>query len=442
MSRLSAAFLFLFLVTAGCANSGEVRDDDAGGGTPDAASSDVAGADGAGETGATEGDTGQLDAPDSDASGQEESVTIRVATYNVSLYRDRAGGLVEDLEGGQTEQARRVAEVIQRVRPEILLVNEFDRDSDGKAARIFARQYLAVGQNGAEPIEYPHRFVPETNTGVHSGADLNKDGRAVSEPGSRDYGNDAYGYGEFPGQYGMVIYSKYPIVRDEIRSFRTFKWKDMPRNLLPTDWYNDAAVDALRLSSKNHVDVPVEVGGRILHVLASHPTPPSFDGPEDRNGRRNHDEIRLWADYITGGETADYLYDDQGGKGGLKEDARFVLVGDWNNDPKDGDARGGALRRILEHERVQDPKPTSRGATAAAASDGGANSSHDGAPKFDTADFSDDRVGNLRVDYVLPSANLAVEQAGVFWPAPDADHHALVEASDHRPVWVDLILSP
>ena len=61
-------------------------------------------------------------------------------------------------------------------------------------------------------------------------------------------------------------------------------------------------LEVVRLSSKSHWDVPVKVGGHTVHVLASHPTPPTFDGEEDRNGRRNHDEIRFWADYVSPGK--------------------------------------------------------------------------------------------------------------------------------------------
>ena len=53
-----------------------------------------------------------------------------------------------------------------------------------------------------------------------------------------------------------------------------------------------------RLSSKSHWDVPIRIGRETVHFLVSHPTPPVFDGPEDRNGTRNHDEIRFWADYV------------------------------------------------------------------------------------------------------------------------------------------------
>ena len=57
----------------------------------------------------------------------------------------------------------------------------------------------------------PHLFIAPVNTGISSGFDLDNDGRIAAEPGSRGYGNDCHGFGEFPGQYGFVIYSRYPI---------------------------------------------------------------------------------------------------------------------------------------------------------------------------------------------------------------------------------------
>ena len=374
------------------------------------------------------------------ADGESSIPQIRVATYNASLYRDSQGQLVDDLSGGEDEQARRVAEVIQTMRPDVLLINEFDWDAEGRAAELFADEYLAVSQGDAEAIEYPHRFVPESNTGQHSGVDLDGNGEAVDEPGSQNYGNDAFGFGTFPGQYGMVIYSRFPIDREAVRAFRNLLWKDMPNNLLPNDFYSEAAVDVFRLSSKNHVDVPVEVDGQTIHVLASHPTPPSFDGDEDRNGRRNHDEIRFWKDYVSGGESAGYIRDDRGGEGGLEADARFVVLGDLNSDPRDGDSRHVAIRELIGHASVTDPEPSSDGARLAAERDGQVNASHETPARLDTADFSDGRVGNLRVDYVLHSSNTGLSDAGVFWPEPEAKHAELATVSDHHLVWVDLLV--
>ncbi len=383
---------------------------------------------------------GGSEAPDGDGNETAESATqLRVATFNTSLSRETQGRLTDDLEGGDDEQARQAAEILQRLRPDVVLLNEFDRDEQGEAAELFVDAYLAVGQDGAEPLEMPHRYLPPTNTGVHSGADLNNDDGVVSTPGSQAYGDDAFGFGLYSGHYGMLVLSRHPIVDDEIRSFRKLRWASMPESLMPTDWYSEEAAEVMRLSSKNHVDVPVEVGGGVVHLLASHPTPPSFDGPENRNERRNHDEIRFWRDYLSpDGDAEAYIEDDDGTAGGLGDGERFVVVGDLNNDPHDSDGRPAAIRRLLEHARVQDPEPTSEGAVEAAESDGGANTSHEGDPALDTADFEDRQVGNLRMDYALPSADLTVDEAGVWWPTDDAEHADLLDASDHRPVWVDV----
>ena len=377
--------------------------------------------------------------PDADT-GRRVAETLRVASYNVSMYRSSLGELASDLEGGQDTHAQRIAEVLQRVRPDIVLLNEFDRDPDGDPVSSFVTEYLEVSQAGLDPLSYPHRYVPETNTGEASGVDLNGDGTTGGAQGEQSYGDDAFGFGRYPGQYGMVVLSRYPIDEDAVRAMRTLRWQDMPDNLIPPGFYAPPALDVARLSSKNHVDVPIDVAGRTLHLLASHPTPPSFDGPEDRNGRRNHDEIRLWVDYIEGGDAAAYITDDAGASGGLNDGALFVVAGDLNSDPVDGDSQREALLDLLGHTRVQDTEPSSAGAAAKSAADGNANSRHSGDASLDTADFSDGRVGNLRVDYVLPSDGMMVDGSGVFWPEPGEDGADAAATSDHHLVWVDLTI--
>ena len=215
----------------------------------------------------------------------------------------------------------------------------------------------------------------------------------------------------------------------------------MPDSMLPSEWYDADEQAVLRLSSKSHWDIPVKVKGKTVHVLASHPTPPVFDGPENRNGRRNHDEIRFWIDYVAG---EDYMVDDQGRSGGLPEQARFVIMGDLNADPNDGDSTGSPARKLLASPRVNtDITPVSAGAAESAIRQGGANLTHLGGADFDTADFADGTPGNLRVDYVLPSDNLCLTGAGVFWPLPGDPLYDLVgdypfPSSDHRLVWIDL----
>ena len=163
-----------------------------------------------------------------------------------------------------------------------------------------------------------------------------------------------------------------------------------------------------------------------------------FDGPEDRNGARNADEIRFWADYVDG---AGYIRDDAGRGGGLHRGAHFVIAGDLNADPVDGESVPGTVRQLTEHPLVNaSVTPASAGGAAAAAAQGGANVEHRGDPRLDTADFRDRAPGNLRVDYVLPSAALEVTGAGVFWPAEGEPGAELIDASDHRLVWLDIAL--
>jgi hypothetical protein len=217
---------------------------------------------------------------------------------------------------------------------------------------------------------------------------------------------------------------------------------DDPATPAPADWYTPAEQAVLPLSSKSHWDLPIRIGKRTVHFLVSHPTPPTFDGAEDRNGTRNHDEIRFWADYVDG---ARYMYDDRGRRGGLARNASFVIAGDQNSDPVDGDSVPGSIQQLLDHPRIQDPLPTSAGGPEAAARQGGANATHEGDPAYDTADFADTQPGNLRADYVLPSRRLKVVGSGIFWPVPSDPLSRLTgefpfPSSDHRSVWVDLRL--
>ncbi len=368
--------------------------------------------------------------------------TIRFATFNASLNRFNAGQLISDLSTPGNAQAQAVAEIIQQTRPDVLLLNEFDFDANGEAAWLFQVNYLSVSHNGAEPIFYPYRFVAPSNTGIPSGFDLDNSG-FVGGPG------DAFGFGFFPGQFGMAVYSRYPI--GEVRTFQKFLWKDMPGALLPddpatpepADWYSPDELEVFRLSSKSHWDVPIHIEGKTVHLLASHPTPPVFDGPEDRNGTRNHDEIRFWADYIIPSRS-NYIYDDAGRFGGITPGDPFVIVGDQNSDPFDGDSIPGSAQLLLEHPLINTKvTPSSEGGTEQAELQGGANETHLGDPAFDTADFSDFAPGNLRADYVLPRKNLRIIDAAVFWPTSDDPLFSLVgtfpfPSSDHRLVWVDV----
>ena len=117
-----------------------------------------------------------------------------------------------------------------------------------------------------------------------------------------------------------------------------------------------------------------------------------------------------------------------------------MVLGNLNLDPLDGAGDGGDRPAPRATRGCRTRSRRARG--GAAAGGVGANGGHDGDPALDTADWRDDGgPGNLRVDYVLPSAGLAVTAAGVFWPAPGEPlAEAARAASDHRLVWVDIAL--
>lgn len=428
---------------------------------------------------------------------------VRIATFNVSLYDQNGGQILARLKTGTDSQAQHIAEIIQRVRPDVLLVNEIDDDPRGEVLATFCEKYLAVPQNvsqspagPAEPLEFAHRFRAPSNTGRHSGFDLGRNGAVDAKPDSDAYAADAWGYGRYHGQYGMAILSKFPIDETAVRTFQNFRWRDMPDAQLPDDpatsephdWYSAEVLEQFPLSSKSHWDVPIVVNGQRIHILASHPTPPVFDGDEDRNGRRNHDEVRFWVDYTGPAEQGAYIVDDKGQRGGIvakrgprseaggqkreEEEVEetvsgdapaelspptsdlqpptsspsFVILGDLNGDPHDGDGDAGISALLDAPQVLKYPPPASLGAVEQAKLQGGANARHRGDPAHDTCDPADaPGPGNLHIDYVLPSANLKVAKSGVFWPEAADPLFKLVgvhpfPSSDHRLVWVDLEL--
>lgn len=354
-----------------------------------------------------------------ETTGAPAATSVRVAVFNIFELSTAKLDVRDSTGAPLNPQVRAAAAIIQAVRPDILLLNEIDAPpgEEALAARRFAAELLATGPDA---IEYPYVYSAPTNTGELSGFDLNRDGvvATAADLGTRAHGDDSWGYGTYPGQYGMALLSRHPIDTAAVRSFRLFLWKDLPGAHLPEGWYRDEILARFRLSSKSHWDVPVLVGDDTLHLLASHPTPPVFDGDEDRNGRRNFDEVGFWVRYLDGSPA---IRDDRGTAGGLPSGQAFVILGDLNAPPDQAESSYdgvAAITQLLRDPRIQDPPQLT------------------GRP---TADFR----GGTRVDYVLPSAGLRVLDGGVVWPdsTAEAAGAALAAlASDHRMVWVDLAL--
>ena len=375
-----------------------------------------------------------------------DEATIRVATYNTSLFRDTDGQLVRDLEGGNNEQARKIAEVIQRVRPDILLVNEFDYDDAGRAAELFRTKYLAVGQNGCEPIKFDHYFTGPVNTGVPSGRDLNHNGK-LGDP------DDAIGFGRHEGQYGMLVLSKFPIDREHVRSFQKFLWRDMPEadaarsirrrtsrftttTISPSCGSRRKAFGTCRSKCRPAAD------GRAVHaapaVLASRRRPSST---APRTATAAAITTKSASSPITSIATKGELPGRRRGQARRPRRRRTV------RDRRRSQLRSGRRRKHARHDgpaaraparqRIVHAHERRRPAHGARSFPINSSNNH-GDPAHVTSNFTQEGHGCLRIDYALPSRGLEVVKGGIFWPAPGEPGADAITATDHRSVWIDV----
>ncbi|WP_299153884.1 endonuclease/exonuclease/phosphatase family protein [uncultured Tateyamaria sp.] len=323
--------------------------------------------------------------------------TLRVATYNTELSRDGPGLLLRDLARGADDQINAVLAIIKAADADILALQGIDYDLTGEALSQLSK---AAG--------YAYHFAQRPNTGMPTGLDMDGDRR-------RGGPRDAQGYGRFSGQGGMAILSHFPILDTQVQDLSALLWRDVPDPTLPmvngAPFPSDAAQAAQRLSTTAHWIVPIDTPAGVIDLMTFHASPPVFDGPEDRNGKRNHDEIRLLQQVLDGTV-------------GIAPAGPFVIAGDANLDPIDGQGIKAAITTLLTDPRLQDPAPKGTHGT-------------------DTADWAEPVPGNLRVDYVLPSIHWRIIDSGVMWPTPDDPlAETAATASRHHLVWVDLTLDP
>ena len=219
---------------------------------------------------------------------------------------------------------------------------------------------------------------------------------------------------------------------------------DDPATPAPADWYSPEELDVFRLSSKSHWDLPIRIGRETVHFLVSHPTPPVFDGPEDRNGTRNFDEIRFWADYVRGGRRAAYIYDDEGRYGGLRS-RRAVRDRRATRTPTRSTAtRCPARSSSCSTTRGSTPAPTDQRGRGRGLRSCRARQRDPRSPsKYDTADFAEPPGQPARRLRAARASDMRIEDSAVFWPVQADPLFRLTgvfpfPSSDHRLVWVDV----
>ena len=210
------------------------------------------------------------------------------------MSRDGPGLLLRAIRSGDDAQVEAIVKVISHVDADVLVLGDVDYDHDGLALTALADR---LGN-------YPHLFARAPNRGRQSGHDLDGDGRM----GRAD---DAWGYGEFAGQGGLAILSKYPI---------------------------GAAIDftdALWSAQKDNLALPSTPPGHPLSTTAHWEVPAAF-----------------WLHRIKDAPPPN-----------------VVIAGFANLDPVDGDGRAEALNALLTHPDLSDPKPQSEGAVLAGVAD-------------------------------------------------------------------------
>ena len=321
---------------------------------------------------------------------QSSPKPLRIASFHTELSRKGPGLLVRDLERQKANpQIDAVIATLVEAQPDIVVLQGLDWDM---SPRVFEALRARLAKSGLTGLE---GFALRPNSGFPSGVDLDGDGQS-SGPG------DSFGWGHFSGQGGMMILSRLPIADTRAADFSTLRWRDLPGHQMPrhpdgSPFPSSEGWDVWRLSSVGHWAVPIVLpNGRDLWMLAFHAAPPVFDGPEDRNGRRNADEIRLWGHVLDGTIPSPVT-------------RSFVIAGSANLDPVRGDGRHAAIRDLLARPDVQDPQPRDE----------------------DSADHTVtwQRAGKMRVDYVLPSSRLTVIDSGIIRGT----------GSRHGLVWVDIL---
>ncbi len=315
-----------------------------------------------------------------------QAETLRIATFNAELTRKGPGLLLRDILKGEDPQIAAFTALLLEVRPDVIALQGIDHDLRAAALDALADALAAQG------LSYPHRFTATPNAGQASGLDLNGNGTL----GDAD---DAHGYGRFNGMGGMAVLSRLEVLRDDVEDYTPLLWRDLPGHIYPVDAdgtpFGGAAVfDVHRLSSRGHWVVPLRTAeDDILRLMTFSATPPLYDGEEDRNGRRNHDETAFWLDYLARDASAQ----------------PFVIAGTVNTDPARGVGRREAVNALLAHPRLQNPF----GATP-------------------TAVFSEEMPEGLQVDYLLPSSDWKVIAKGI---------ETRREASRHSLLWMDIARS-
>lgn len=360
---------------------------------------------------------------------------IRVGQFNLREMTTKK------LMDAADEQATAAAEVLARFAPDVVNINELQYDIQGVPTSSSPGQpkadakpgtfggaaenakRLADRVRGVDPTaDYPYVIQTLGNSGFLWEGSNN--GSAVF---------DLRGWGEWRGRFNTAILSKWPILEDQIRVIADFAWEDLPDNLIaqmeteqgltvPQGW---------PLFEKCLNVIPVQIGDEVVHFVLLHPVTPVYDVI---NTYRNHDELHALQLFLEG---------KLPGVDPLPEGAKYVVIGDLNADPEDGDGIEGSIQQVLDHPGLTAFFPEGHGTKYS----NGARNTYLGGCGLDDGSTVDDPTTHfqLQLDYLLPSKTLGTPTGGeVFFPdfktAKD-DFDLACRASDHRFVYEEIDLA-
>ncbi len=258
----------------------------------------------------------------------------------------------------------------------------------------------------------------------------------------------------------MAVFSRYPIVTDRVRTFQHFRWADMPGALLPDDPATAAPAGlVLGRGARGRPAVEQVALGRAGPGRREPPGPgrphgalprlaPDAAHLRRRRGPQRHPQPRR--DPVLGRlrlrrpRRPLRVRRRRAAAAGWRAGASFVIAGDQNSDPVDGDSVPGAIQQLLDHPRVTDPRPASQRRQGGVRAAGRRQPRARGQPALRHRRLrghpARQPAGRLRA--ALHATSRCVG-AGVFWPVQANPLSRLTgtfpfPSSDHRSVWVDV----
>lgn len=359
--------------------------------------------------------------------------TIRLGHYNIKELSTNK--LLDNNDG----QANAAAEILARFDADILEINEIqydiagvpNRGLPGAAGSPAPGDFADDAQNGqrlADRIHAADNSVTYTDTLMllgNSGFYFEGDDMDV-------WSYTLRGWGEWEGRFATAVLSKYPILRDQVRVIADFEWENLPDNKIAQMHEENGMTlpPHFPLFEKSLNIVPIDVDGVTLYLVLLHPTasPASFD---PINPYRNFDELRALDLFLRG---------ELPGVEPLPEGALFVVSGDLNADPNDGDGIEGAVDAVVNNPSLIKSYPRGAGSRGYYAQ---FNTFLGGCGNDDGETVSDPTTRfQMQLDYQLPSVTLGAPlRHEMFFPdyqTEREDFDLACYGSDHRFLWMDV----